>query len=110
MKERDDKFWEAVIKYEKLCTLRRELAGEIEEVKSLLFKGLWNKEQPDREITRYYGNKRIRVKATNGTTFSITALREKFGDEWVNEHSQKTSSGTIEVKYMTKMGPPKTQY
>ena len=74
-KERDAKFWENVEKYEKLVQLRRELHAEIDEVKSKLFKGLGDGARFDR-------NKRVQIVGSQSTTFSITKLREKFGDEF----------------------------
>jgi len=110
MKERDYEFWMNVEKYEKLCTLRREIAMEIDGVKKTLFKGLVDQEDPTRTCERWKGNVRVRSKETSGVTFSVTRLRDKFGDEWVQENSERTRSGTIEVKRLSKNGPRKAQF
>lgn len=110
MKERDKEFWMNVDKYEKLCTLRRELAMEIDGVKNTLFKGLVDREDLTRVCERWNGNVRVRSKETSSVTFSVTRLREKFGDEWVQENSERSTSGTIEVKRLSKMGPRKAQF
>ena len=102
-KERDEKFWENVEKYEKLVQLRRELHTEIDEMKRKLFKGLT-------EGARFDRNKRVQIVGSQSTTFSITKLRDKFGDEWIEENGDPSSSSTIQVKYMRKDGPKSKQY
>ena len=102
-KERDAKFWKNVEKYEELVQLRRELHAEIDEVKRKLFQGLV-------EGARFDRNKRVQIVGSQSTTFSITKLREKFGDEWIEENGDTSSSSTIQVKYMRKNGPKSQQY
>ena len=102
-KERDAECWENVEKYEKLVQLRRELHAEIDEVKRKLYRGLGDGARFDR-------NKRIQIVGNKSTTFSITKLREKFGDEWIEENGDPSSSSTIQVKYMSKDGPESRQY
>ena len=102
-KERDAKFWKNVEKYEELIQLRRELHAEIDEVKRKLFQGLV-------EGARFDRNKRVQIVGSQSTTFSITKLREKFGDEWIEENGDPSSSSTIQVKYMRKNGPKSQQY
>lgn len=102
-KERDAKFWENVEKYEKLVQLRRELHAEIDEVKRKLYQGLVDGARFDR-------NKRVQIVGSQSTTFSITKLREKFGDEWIEENGDPSSSSTIQIRYMRKDGPESRQY
>ena len=102
-KERDAEFWENVEKYEKLVQLRRELHAEIDEVKRKLYRGLGDGARFDR-------NKRVQIVGSKSTTFSISKLREKFGDEWIEENGDPSSSSTIQVKYMSKDGPESRQY
>lgn len=107
-KQRDQDFWNDVETYEKLRELRSELNKEIEEIKTRLFRGLSIEKTGDG--TRYWNNKRVTIVGSDSTTFSVTELREKFGEEWVQENSKKTSSATIQVKYMKRRGPESHQY
>jgi len=56
-------------------------------------------------LSGWIGPTRVRIVDTKSTTFSVSELRDKYGDEWVEENSHRTSGSAIEIKTMVRHRP-----
>ena len=61
-------------------------------------------EEPDR-MAGWIASTRVRIVSNNTVAFSVSELREKYGDEWVEENSKRSSSATLEIKTMATCPP-----
>ena len=108
-RERDTEFWDEVNNYERLVELSRDIRIALEKSKKSIMSKMEINEHGLTE-ERYHANKRVRFKSSSSISFSVTEMREKFGDEWVEENGKRSASATIEVKHMRRIGPQRLQY
>ena len=94
---------QAIDDWERLTDLMREVRSTRDELRSNIIRAL-AQEDPD-SLAGWIANTRVRVVANNSVSFSVTDLREKYGDEWVEENSKRSSSATLEIKTMARDRP-----
>mgnify|MGYP000037982934 CR=1 FL=1 len=94
---------QAIDDWERLTDLMREVRSTRDELRSNIIRAL-AQEDPD-SLSGWIANTRVRVVANNSVTFSVTDLREKYGDEWVEENSKRSSSAALEIKTMARNRP-----
>mgnify|MGYP003119541842 FL=1 len=108
-RERDTEFWDEVNNYERLVELSRDIRVALEKSKKTIMSKMEITENGSVQ-ERYNANKRVRFKTSSSISFSVTEMREKFGDEWVDENGKRSGSATLEVKHMRRVGPRNQQY
>lgn len=94
---------QAIDDWERLTDLMREVRVARDKLKQNIIIALGANDSD--QMTGWIANTRVRVVSTASRTFSTTQLREKYGDEWVEENSHKSGSATIEVKTMARARP-----
>ena len=94
---------QAIDDWERLTDLMREVRQARDELRTNIIIAL-GQEDPDR-LSGWVANTRVRVVSNNSLAFSVTELREKYGDEWVEENSKRSSSATLEIKTMARNRP-----
>lgn len=104
MAERDDELWALVAAYEEAKDAAREIRKQSALLKDRILKKL-SSEDPDKDYeTRYRGCKRVRVVETRNTDFSVVDLKNKYGEDFVQENLIERFYDSIEVKEMAKPG------
>ena len=91
---------QAIDDWDRLTDLMREVRLARDKLKQNIIMAL--ADESGESLTGWIGLTRVRVVEASSTTFSVTDLREKYGDEWVEENSRKSGSASIEVKTMAK--------
>jgi len=94
---------QAIDDWERLTDLMREVRQARDELRSNIIRAL-AQEEPDR-LAGWISSTRVRVVSNNSVAFSVSELREKYGDEWVEENSKRSSSATLEIKTMARSRP-----
>ena len=94
---------QAIDDWDRLTDLMREVRLAREKLKQNIIMAL--ADESGESLTGWIGLTRVRVVEASSTTFSVTDLREKYGDEWVEENSHKSGSASIEVKTMARHRP-----
>ena len=94
---------QAIDDWDRLTDLMREVRLARIKLKENIIKAL--ADESGNSLTGWIGHTRVRVVEASSTTFSVTDLREKYGDEWVEENSHKSGSASIEVKTMATQRP-----
>ena len=94
---------QAIDDWDRLTDLMREVRLAREKLKQNIIMAL--ADESGESLTGWIGLTRVRVVEASSTTFSVTDLREKYGDEWVEENSRKSGSASIEVKTMARHRP-----
>ena len=94
---------QAIDDWEQLTDLMREVRVARDKLKQNIMVALGA--NGNEAMTGWIANTRVRVVSTASRTFSITELREKYGDEWVEENSSRSGSAAIEVKTMARRRP-----
>ena len=72
---------ESIDDWERLTDLMREVRVTREKLKQNIIKAL--ADESGTSLSGWIGLTRVRVVDTKSTVFSITELREKYGDEWI---------------------------
>ena len=93
----------AIDDWERLTDLMREVRQARDELRSNIIRAL-AQEEPDR-MAGWIASTRVRIVSNNSVAFSVSELREKYGDEWVEENSKRSSSATLEIKTMARSPP-----
>lgn len=104
--ENEDEFvltTDSIDQWERLTDLMREVRQTRDELRSNIIRAI-AQEEPDR-LTGWIANTRVRVVSNNSVAFSVSELREKYGDEWVEENSKRGSSAALEIKTMARSRP-----
>lgn len=91
---------QAIDDWDRLTDLMREVRLARDKLKQNIIMAL--ADESGESLTGWIGLTRVRVVEASSTTFSVTDLREKYGDEWVEENSRKSGSASIEVKTMAR--------
>ena len=94
---------QAIDDWERLTDLMREVRLAREQLKQNIIRALH--EQDGGRMTGWIANTRVRITESSSTVFSVTNLREKYGDEWVEENSHKSGGAAIEIKTMARIRP-----
>ena len=94
---------QAIDDWERLTDLMREVRVARNKLKQNIIVALGA--DGNESMTGWIANTRVKVVSTAARTFSITELREKYGDEWVEENSSRSGSASIEVKTMARRRP-----
>jgi hypothetical protein len=89
--------------WERLTDLMREVRATRDKLKQNIILAL--ADESGASLSGWIGLTRVRVVDTKGTVFSVTDLRDKYGDEWIEENSRKSGGAAIEIKTMAKHGP-----
>ena len=91
--------------WERLTDLMREVRATRDKLKQNIIKALADaKDGPT--LSGWIGVTRVKIVDTKSTVFSITDLREKYGDEWIEENSHKSNGAAIEIKTMASRNRP----
>tara|TARA_Y100001937_G_C7043734_1_gene295859 strand:- start:136 stop:513 length:378 start_codon:yes stop_codon:yes gene_type:complete len=104
--ENEDEFvltTDSIDQWERLTDLMREVRQARDELRSNIIRALAH-EEPD-QMAGWIATTRVRVVSNNSVAFSVSELREKYGDEWVEENSKRGSSATLEIKTMARGRP-----
>lgn len=94
---------QAIDDWERLTDLMREVRLAREKLKQNIIKAL--ADESGRSLTGWIANTRVRITESSSTVFSVTNLREKYGDDWVEENSSRSGSAAIEIKTMARARP-----
>jgi hypothetical protein len=89
--------------WERLTDLMREVRATRDKLKQNIIKALADEEGPT--LSGWIGLTRVRIVDTKSTVFSVTELRDKYGDEWIEENSHRSTGAAIEIKTMAKSRP-----
>ena len=90
--------------WERLTDLMREVRATRDKLKQDIIKAL--ADESGNSLSGWIGVTRVKVVDTKSTVFSITDLREKYGDEWIEENSHKSNGAAIEIKTMASRNRP----
>ena len=90
--------------WERLTDLMREVRATRDKLKQDIIKAL--ADESGNSLSGWIGVTRVRIVDTKSTVFSITDLREKYGDEWIEENSHKSNGAAIEIKTMASRNIP----
>lgn len=107
--ERDDELWKLVEALEEAKEAGRELRKQTATINTLIFKKLSEASEDGSYAVRYRNNKRVRAIEVKTTDFSVTDLKRKYGEEFVDENRIDRYSDRIEIKDMNKRGPKSQQ-
>lgn len=107
--EKDDELWLLVTAYQQYQETARDIKKEVAQLKSLIFKKLAAASEDGNYAVRYRGNTRVRAVEVKNTDFSVSDLRRKYGEDFVEENRIDRYYDTIEVKVLEKAGPPSSQ-
>ena len=94
----DNQLWELVEAYEEASKQAKTADKLRSEIKGSIMAELESRKGK----CSYQGRKRVRMVDTKSRDFSTTHLREKFGDDFVDENSIVRTSTSLEIKYMAK--------
>jgi len=89
--------------WERLTDLMREVRATRDKLKQNIIKAL--ADESGNSLSGWIGVTRVKIVDTKSTVFSITDLREKYGDEWIEDNSHKSSGAAVEIKTMVKNRP-----
>jgi len=89
--------------WERLTDLMREVRVTRDKLKQDIIKAL--ADESGDSLSGWIGLTRVRIVDTKSTVFSITDLREKYGDEWIEDNSHKSTGAAVEIKTMVKNRP-----
>ena len=94
--------------WERLTDLMREVRVTREKLKQNIIAALAEAKTNDEidDLSGWIGMTRVRIVDTKSTVFSITDLREKYGDEWIEDNSRKSNGAAIEIKTMASRNRP----
>jgi hypothetical protein len=90
--------------WERLTDLMREVRATRDKLKQDIIKAL--ADESGNSLSGWIGVTRVKVVDTKSTVFSITDLREKYGDEWIEDNSRKSNGAAIEIKTMASRNRP----
>ena len=90
--------------WERLTDLMREVRATRDKLKQDIIKAL--ADETGNSLSGWIGVTRVKVVDTKSTVFSITDLREKYGDEWIEDNSRKSNGAAIEIKTMASRNRP----
>ena len=90
--------------WERLTDLMREVRASRDKLKQNIIKAL--ADESGNSLSGWIGVTRVKVVDTKNTVFSITDLREKYGDEWIEENSHKSNGAAVEIKTMASRNRP----
>ena len=90
--------------WERLTDLMREVRATRDKLKQNIIKAL--ADESGNSLSGWIGVTRVKVVDTKSTVFSITDLREKYGDEWIEDNSRKSNGAAIEIKTMASRNRP----
>ena len=90
--------------WERLTDLMREVRATRDKLKQDIIKAL--ADESGNSLSGWIGVTRVKVVDTKSTVFSITDLREKYGDEWIEENSHKSNGAAVEIKTMASRNRP----
>ena len=90
--------------WERLTDLMREVRATRDKLKQNIIKAL--ADESGNSLSGWIGVTRVKVVDTKSTVFSITDLREKYGDEWIEENSHKSNGAAVEIKTMASRNRP----
>ena len=107
--QKDDELWNLVEALEEAQQAGRELRKQTAAIKTLIFKKLSEASKDGNYATLYRNHKRVRVVEVKSTDFSVSDLKRKYGEEFVEENRIDRYNDTIEIKEMTKRGPESQQ-
>ena len=93
--------------WERLTDLMREVRVTREKLKQNIIAALAEAKTNDdiEHLSGWIGMTRVRIVDTKSTVFSVTELRDKYGDEWIEENSHRSTGAAIEIKTMAKSRP-----
>ena len=93
--------------WERLTDLMREVRVTREKLKQNIIAALAEAKTNDdiEHLSGWIGMTRVRIVDTKSTVFSITDLREKYSEEWIEDNSHKSSGAAVEIKTMVKNRP-----
>ena len=90
--------------WERLTDLMREVRASRDKLKQNIIKAL--ADESGNSLSGWIGVTRVKIVDTKSTVFSITDLREKYGDEWIEENSHKSNGAAVEIKTMASRNRP----
>jgi len=90
--------------WERLTDLMREVRATRDKLKQNIIKAL--ADESGNSLSGWIGVTRVKIVDTKSTVFSITDLREKYGDEWIEENSHKSNGAAVEIKTMASRNRP----
>ena len=90
--------------WERLTDLMREVRVTRDKLKQNIIKALADEDRPN--LSGWIGATRVRIVDTKSTVFSVTELRDKYGDEWIEENSRRSTGATVEIKTMARRNIP----
>jgi len=90
--------------WERLTDLMREVRATRDKLKQNIIKAL--ADESGNSLSGWIGVTRVKIVDTKSTVFSITDLREKYGDEWIEENSHKSNGAAVEIKTMARRNRP----
>ena len=90
--------------WERLTDLMREVRATRDKLKQNIIKAL--ADESGNSLSGWIGVTRVKIVDTKSTVFSITDLREKYGDEWIEDNSRKSNGAAIEIKTMASRNRP----
>ena len=90
--------------WERLTDLMREVRVTRDKLKQDIIKAL--ADESGNSLSGWIGVTRVKIVDTKSTVFSITDLREKYGDEWIEENSHKSNGAAVEIKTMASRNRP----
>lgn len=90
--------------WERLTDLMREVRATRDKLKQDIIKALADENASN--LSGWIGVTRVRIVDTKSTVFSITDLRDKYGDEWIEENSHRSTGAAVEIKTMARRSRP----
>jgi len=107
MSQRDDELWTLADAYEKITEMIREQTKLKREVRDKILKKLAGKD--GHYHAKYRGSRRVIAVTSTSHDISVSDMRDKFGEEFVQEHVIERNYTTVNVKEMAKRGPKGSQ-
>lgn len=107
MSQTDDELWTLAEAYEQLTEMIREQTKLKRELRDKILKKLVGKD--GNYHARYRGARRVMAVSSTSQDVSVSDLREKYGEEFIQKHVIVRSYTTVNVKEMAKRGPESLQ-
>jgi len=107
MSQKDDELWALADAYEKLTEMIREQTQLKKDLRDKILTKLAGED--GNYHAKYRGHRRVIAVTNTSHDISVSDLRDKFGEEFVQEHIIERSYTTVNVKNMAKRGPEGSQ-
>jgi len=107
MSQKDDELWALADAYEKLTEMIREQTKLKKDLRDKILTKLAGED--GKYHAKYRDYRRIIAVTNTSHDISVSDMRDKFGEEFVQEHIIERSYTTVNVKEMAKRGPESSQ-